>query len=412
MQKLLEIIAEHNDPKRDLGYKRQTYAAKLWSLKASPEIVSVVGIRRCGKSTLLQQLQRDLLQELADPSYALFINFEDPRLEEIDTATKLLNLIKAYESQKSKADRLYFFLDEIDRVKGWEKALNFFYEQGAKIKFFISGSNSEIFSGKLATVLSGRFITLRVYPLDFKEFLVFRPNFDSPLAALKDYIEWGGFPRVALENDTYIRTQILLSYFETILEKDLIIRHKIRKTRELKDLLKYICLNPTRLFSSYNLAEILNIQDSTINRYIDYMEQAFIVKRISLYSPSVKKQIYNPDKILLADNGLARIAGFSGGDNFGMLLENAIGMALLRRSGRELYYWKKNREIDFVELFGSELNIYNVTASLDDDQTYLREISALDEGQREHASAKAHLLTVFNELKREDSRIELITNYL
>ena len=154
MQQLIDIIDEHNDLSKDLGICRSFYLDQLRLLVDPPEIVAILGLRRCGKSTIMQQLQLELTKTRCLSADTRFINFEDPRLEGLNTGVKLLELIEAYRKQQSVPKRMYFFLDEIDRVEGWEKALNFFYEQKVDVKFFISGSNSEIFTGQLATILS------------------------------------------------------------------------------------------------------------------------------------------------------------------------------------------------------------------------------------------------------------------
>lgn len=413
MQQILAIIAEHNDSSRPLGKPRVSYLDSLLALVEPPEILTVIGIRRCGKSTLMQQLQIELHKRgIARKEETIYINFEDPRLAEIDSATKLVELIQAIGDKCKGAGRLYLFLDEIDQVVGWEQALNLFYEQRAKIKFVISGSNSEMSTGRLATVLSGRYLTLRVYPLSFQEYLEFSPNKFSEIDAVKDYLEWGGFPRVVMEQNSYVKTQILANYLDTIAEKDLIVRHSIRKPAGIKALLKYVCLNSTRLFSSYNLSKVLSITDTTVNKYLSHMEQAFIIDRVVLYSPSVKKQLYNPDKLILADNGLAKIAGFSGGGLLGQMLENRVGQTLLQKFPKNLYYWKNGAEVDYAAITGEQLTLYNIAVSADDDTTFLREKRALSEALKKFPSATPKLITLINALGRKDAEIESAIGYI
>ena len=412
MSTFLDVIAEHNLPDKDIGRLRKMYLSTLLTLVECPEVIAVIGLRRSGKSTIIQQLQNSLIQSGTSRDHTIYINFEDPRLEEIANGTQLLHLVQEICTAKLGSERIYLFLDELDHIGSWEKAINFLYENQKRIKLFISGSNSSLFTGRLATVMSGRYIPFRVYPLCFAEYLDFTPFQRSDLDALKDFLEWGGFPRVVVEKNTYVKNQVLSSYFQTIVEKDLIVRHKIRKVQELRELVKYVFLNPTRIFSSYNLSKVLDVEDSTVNRYLSYMEQAYIIHRLPLYSPSVKKQIYNPDKILLSDNGLARIAGFSGGDNFGQRLENSCGLELIRRTEGELFYWKDDCDVDFVSRRGASAHFYNVTTSVDDDTTYKREVQSLDKARLSYPAATFSLLTLINSLHREDPRIEQIYEFM
>jgi len=307
----------------------------------SKQIQIVTGIRRCGKSTLLKQLSEKL-----DSFY--YLNFDDERLLKfsVEDFDSLLILWKKLYKSKT------IILDEIQNVKNWERFIRRIYDEDYKI--ILTGSNAKLLSGDLSTHLTGRHIKLELYPFSFSEYLRFK-NFDSDkwkttdrlaklLRLTDEYVENGGFPEYVIFGDV----DYLKRIFEDILYKDLIVRFKIREIKSFRELANFLFTNFTSEISYNSLQRALNFKSVvSVKNYIGHLQESYLLHELYKYDYSLKKQIVYNKKIYSIDNGLRNQVSFRFSEDSGKLLENTVFLQL-KRSGKEVYYYKNKRECDFL----------------------------------------------------------------
>ena len=307
----------------------------------SKQIQIVTGIRRCGKSTLLKQLSEKL-----DSFY--YLNFDDERLLKfsVEDFDSLLILWKKLYKSKT------IILDEIQNVKNWERFIRRIYDEDYKI--ILTGSNAKLLSGDLSTHLTGRHIKLELYPFSFSEYLRFK-NFDSDkwkttdrlaklLKLTDEYVENGGFPEYVIFGDV----DYLKRIFEDILYKDLIVRFKIREIKSFRELANFLFTNFTSEISYNSLQRALNFKSVvSVKNYISHLQESYLLHELYKYDYSLKKQIVYNKKIYSVDNGLRNQVSFRFSEDSGKLLENTVFLQL-KRSGKEVYYYKNKRECDFL----------------------------------------------------------------
>lgn len=310
------------------------------------QVVVVTGIRRCGKSSLLYLIKKELGLEQGE---FLYVNCDDER---IVREVAYLDRIYQLHIEKFKKEPV-LFLDEVQEIPGWEKFVNRLHEKGLKI--FVTGSNSSLLSSEIATTLTGRNKTLRLFPFSFTEFLRMRNraiDIGKPTnvtlnhlqSDLLDYIQIGSFPLVSKEMDT----EILNEYFQDIFYRDIIARYNIIQVNEIRELTMYFFSNPSRLFSYSALQKLTGIKSSSsVKNYLEYLESAFLFYYIRRFDYSIRRQFQSSKKVYSIDTGLCNRLGFSFSENKGRLLENAIFLELLRR-GYELFYYQGKGECDFV----------------------------------------------------------------
>ncbi|MCK5137784.1 MAG: ATP-binding protein [Bacteroidales bacterium] len=347
------------------------------SLISSDEILVITGVRRCGKSTLLQQIRN----KLKEKDY--YLNFDDDRLIQF-TVDDFQDLFEVFIELFGKQQTFYF--DEIQNIKGWERFVRRLYDYGNKV--FITGSNATILSRELGTHLTGRYISFELYPFSFKEFLAFKDitikdseiySTESRAEIIKHFHQYtasGGFP-------LYIRNQniqYLKSLYESILYRDIMVRNNLTNEREILELVYYLASNVSKLSSFNSLAKIVGISNaSTIKNYLTFFQNSYLIFHVNKFDYSLKKQIQNPKKIYFIDLALVNRLGFSFSDNRGRTLENLVFLELKRR-GKNIYYHRQKTECDFII---KELNKINqaiqVSASLYEKNTYDRELKGLKE---------------------------------
>ncbi len=418
-KRYIDVLRDWNfwDQKIDTGKQRSSYLCRLFQWLDLPEIVALYGVRRSGKSTILLQFIEALHKKKGIPySRCLYINFEDPRLGANLSGQDLFAIFEEYQHAFPTKARVFLFLDEVQQVFGWEKFVLSLYEQKKNIKIFVTGSSSQLLNAELSTLLSGRVLPLSIMPLSFREFLVFKKKLsarrEEKYHLFDEYLEYGGFPRVVLEKNKVNKRDLLVSYYNTILERDIISKNQIKKKAELKELTRYLMSNIGSIVSTYNLQKILDISNVQIRKYLEMLADAFLVSESKYFAYSVKKQIYNPSKIYSVDTGLANVAGFNFSQNKGKLLENVVNNHL-RSQGKEIYYWKNSTEIDFVVFAERKLEeIINVTLTVDHPSVREREFRSLSIAQKELKAQKVRLLTLYNQSQLKDSRISELLPYL
>jgi len=360
---LIGILEDWNFWKKDLkvGLNRSSYLNILEGRLPSEQIKVIIGARRSGKSYIMRQLAKWLIEKKGvNKNNILIINFEDPRFTGLDTKLLQQALDVYLETYKPEGE-IYVFLDEVQEIPRWEKWVRTMQELG-KANIIVSGSNSKLLSSELATVLTGRHLDMTVMPLSFAEFLKFKNleitnelecirNEIVLKSFLKEFLEFGSFPLVVLGQD---KESILLSYFDDVVNKDLIKRYKIRKTEEIKSLVKFYLSNVSSPVTFTSVGKFLNISTVSAERFSAYLETSYVVFFLKRFSFKVKQQEKSPRKVYAVDTGLANVVGFRFSDNFGKLAENMVFLELKRRSNfdpsMEIYYWKSlaQEEVDFV----------------------------------------------------------------
>lgn len=356
-----KIIAEQNkqwiEVRQETGILRQKLE-KLIQYIDQKQILVITGIRRAGKSYLLRQLIGYLLRHKTNAKNIFFLNLETPYFDEYKD--KVLYLEKIFEEYLSLAEpqgKIFIFLDEVQFFKNWQVFIKAKYETST-IKFVITGSNSWLLASEYATLLSGRTIHFELYPFSFSEFCTAK-NIDTKTKiaiaineskirkALNDYLHWGGFPEIIFLNSDEQKNEILINYYNNIIYRDIIPRFGIANIKQTQELAHYLLSNIGKTASYNQLSKLIGISDKTVKEYIYYFIQGYLLFEVSMYSPSLKKQIVNLKKIYAGDVGFTRALGFSFSENTGQFLENIVLLELKQR-GHEIYYFKGMRECDFI----------------------------------------------------------------
>lgn len=356
------------------------------------EILIITGIRRCGKSVLLQQLRNKLSEQ------DFFFNFDDERLASF-TVSDFQALQECFYELFGQQHTYYF--DEIQNIPGWETFVRRLYNEGCKV--IITGSNARMLSRELGTHLTGRYISVEIYPFSFVEYLKLinvhpvQADFytttgrSNLLVQFKNYIENGGFPK-------YLQThspRYLSSLYESIIFRDVMARNALTNEKEIKELVFYLASNATRRITYSSLGKIIGIRHAeTVKNYLEYIQQTYMIFQLMKYSPSVKVQMLNPKKIYFIDNAIIGRIGFNATDNIGYKLENIVFIELKRR-GYDLFYHSDKKECDFI--VRQEANItqaYQVTVSVSDAKTRKREISGLQEAMNAYGLSEGYIITM------------------
>lgn len=320
------------------------------------EIQVITGIRRCGKSTLLQTQINALMQDI-DPRSILYLNFDDPNYTEIYTnAAKIADLVLAAEKITQQSTR-YVFMDEVQNVSAWEQYVKSVYDSQRFTKIVISGSNGDLLKSDYATLLSGRFIERHLYPLSFQEILLNYGITDKltlaqqkpkVLAIVDELLEFGSFPRIFQIAQTAQKRKVLQSYYDTILLKDCILNHQVRDTKLLMTLTHYILNNITSLYSYNSLGKAIGSNENTIQQFLQHLQNAYFIDELRQYAYSLKTQSRAKKKPYCIDNGLINVVTFRFSQNAGILLENLVYTELKKNGFSELYYFNDEKECDFI----------------------------------------------------------------
>lgn len=405
---IIKILEDWNFWKtdQDLGLIREHYLDRLEGFLKSNQVIVITGPRRSGKSFIMRQFARSLIEKGISRSNILIINFEDPRFPSLD-AKSLNRVFEIYLESLNPSGELYIFLDEIQEVKGWEKWVCTMQEL-KKARMIVSGSNAKLLSKELATVLTGRHLDLSVFPLSFKEYLHFNQlkladNLDLLRQEVKirglfrKYLEEGAYPEVVLSAK---KKEILLAYFDDIINKDIIHRYRIRKGEKLKSLAKYYLCQMASLVTYNSSAKVAEISTDTAEKFSGYLETAYLVTLLRRFSFKLKEQEKSPRKLYAVDTGLANAIGFRFTENWGRLAENVIWQELQRRQAEEqdleLYYWKDvhHREVDFILKKGLKVEcLIQVSWETEAAKTKEREMRSLLKAMKEFDLSESRIIT-------------------
>ena len=368
--------------------KREEYLKKLLSWKDEQVIKVVSGIRRCGKSTLLKQFI-DLLQSQGiDSEQIIYLNLEEIENDELYDYKSLYNYIT---ERLCKGRNTYIFLDEIQKVDEFEKAVDSLYVK-ENTDIYITGSNAYLLSGELATLLSGRYVEISILPLSFKEFCSLKGG-DNTDMLLAEYMRDGGFPYVSvMEKTTEKVSTYLEGIFNTIVIKDIEERSKRRETDAdkrkindialLKSIAKYLASSVGNLISTKSIADYIsssyrNVSQNTVSDYISALEEAFIFYSADRFNVPGKAIMKIYRKLYIADLGLRRYLLARKNYDLGFSLENIVYLELLRRGYHVSVGKVQDLEVDFVARKDDRTEYYQVTANMTDESTFEREIKPL-----------------------------------
>lgn len=349
----------------------------LQTVPIIPSFATIIsGVRRCGKSTLLLQIIKQKYKK------AIYFNFEDLRLVGFETT----DLTRLQQEVVERGINVLFF-DEIQLVPKWEIFVHQLLREDYTI--FISGSNASLLSKELGTHLTGRHISIEMFPFSYTEYLSFTNN-KANAASLQAYLNTGGFPE-------YVKTGqelILQSLMEDILVRDIAVRHSIRDVESLKQLAVYLISNVGTLISANKLTDLFGIKSgATILEYFAFLKDAYLLEFLPLFSYSLKVQARNPKKVYAIDTGLISATSTAFSENAGHKLENLIYLHL-RRKGKELYYYKEKGECDFIRFNKGKAQEAIQVCFRVDDNNFTREYKGLLEAMRFFKLAEGVIVTI------------------
>ena len=361
---------------------RENYLKKMIDAKDTEFIKVITGVRRSGKSTLLLMFKDYLINNGIKEDNIIYINFESAEFDDIKDYKDLYKYIK----EKIKKGRVYLLLDEIQNVKSWEKAINSF-KVDFDIDIYITGSNAYLLSSELSTLLSGRYIEIKMYPLSFKEFLKFN-NYDNTNLDDKfnEYLKYGGLPAITLIKDN---DELVLSYlngiYNTIVKKDIVDRNNIKDVALLENIIKYLATNIGSSVSAKKISDFLNSNKiteksnhQTVDNYLSMLEKSFIVYKANRTDVRNKSLLKTLGKYYISDTGIRNIILGFRNINEGHLLENVVYLELLRRGYSVNIGKSGDFQVDFVAENPNDIKYYQVAQTLANEEVKEREIRSLE----------------------------------
>lgn len=369
------------------------------------EVVIISGVRRCGKSVLLQQIRKRM------PEGDYFFNFDDDRLSSFSEN----NFQELYEVfVEMYGEQHCFYFDEIQNISGWEHFVKRLYNMGNKV--FLTGSNARMLSKELGTLLTGCYVKVDLYPFSFSEYLEFKGKQELIEAAgtiqrgllqkeFMTYMKEGGFPMFLKSGEA----DILKTLYDNILYRDVLVRNQITNEKELKKLVYYMVSNIGKPFTYTSLTKIIGVKNPTsIKNYLDFLENTYLLFCLSKMDFSVKAQIRNPKKLYIIDNAMMLRLGFHFSEEEGRLLENLVFIELLRRGGEIFYYNNGTAECDFVVRDGFEIqSAIQVCTSMENPQIREREVSGLLAAMQSHQLQDGIIVTLSQKEELEMSSMKI-----
>ena len=361
---------------------RKIYMDKILPFIGKPIIKVLTGVRRSGKSTILQMIREELTDRNIKGAQILFYRLDSLEYEDIKTSKELYKELKEHLYSDGKT---YIFLDEIQEVESWEKVVNSLMTD-FDVDIYVTGSNSRMMSSEISTYLTGRYVSFRIYPLRFSEYLLFRDTYtkrEDNKAEFARYLRYGGFPAIHLVDYTQDEAYtIIRDIYNSTIYTDIVKRNEIRKTDQLERVVKYTFDNVGRTFSANTLSKYIKSQGrkldvETVYNYLEKLEKAFILHRCSRYDIKGKGYLKTKEKFYLADPALRHAVLGYDPDSVAALMENVIYLEL-RARGYEVGVGKMDAaEVDFVA-FKPEGKIYiQVTYEINNRETEKREYERL-----------------------------------
>ena len=358
--------------------KRETYLSKIRGFYDSDLVKILVGIRRCGKSVILNQIMDELKENGCDNNHIIYVNFEYIEYEELKDYKKLNKYIK---NQLLDEKKYYIFLDEVQKVEKFEEVVNSLRASTNNTSIFMTGSNSKLLSQELSSVLSGRYVLFNIFPLSYKEFIELSKKKPKEEETFWNFVKWGGLPnRCQFDNEDNIK-DYLHSVFDSIILRDVVDRLGLKDTILFELLLQYIVDTTGREFSAENVITFLKNEGKCISTeslyiYLDALCKALIIRKIYRYDIHGKAVLKTLNKYYMTDLGIAQIKNNNFEINKSFAIENVVYNELLQR-GYDVHIGKtKNGEIDFIATKDKIKEYYQVAYLLANDDVVEREFGA------------------------------------
>lgn len=366
----------------DLGYSRTFYTDKIGQYIGNKLVKVLVGQRRAGKSYILRQIASKLISEGVKPENILYINKEYMELATLRNAIELEQLYKAYREVLNPIGKVYIFIDEIQYIEEWERFVNSHSQDFAEpSELFIGGSNSNLLSGELATLLSGRYVEFEVFPFSYTEYCGITQQ-ETGSDSYKQFLQSGALPELFnLPNDE-MKQNYVSSIKDTVMLRDIVGRYNVKDVKLLDDLFVYLVNTASNLISITNIINFFASKKrktnyGTLSSYVNYLENSFLVHRAERYNIKGKDTISGNSKYYPNDLAYRNYLYAGYGYGIGYLLENAVYLSL-RRAGYQVYVGTiKNAEVDFVAIKGDKRLYLQVTLQLTEEKTIEREYRSL-----------------------------------
>ena len=389
MDKIIKaLLTEWKGKNLPVIIPRETSFSDYLTMKTN-KIIVLNGFRRVGKTYILYGLANELLASNTREE-VVYINFEDER---IPLKTEFLSSLLPTADELFQKKIKYLFLDELHTIPQWSKWLRRIYDNN-DIRIFVSGSSSRMSEEEIPTELRGRFLSIKVFPLSFREFLEFKrlhfnletldySDKEKPLMlrALTEYLTYGGLPEIVLEDENK-KFELAQSYYATVIKRDIVERYHIKNEESLKALLRLLLDSKEySINKTYHTLKSLGLEvgKSTVQKYISYIESSYFFFSLPLFSYKIKDQIQYPKKVYCVDSSFINAISTKFMNNYGRLYENTVAIELKRKK-KECYYWKNadKEEVDFVIKKGMEIKqLIQVCYDITDSDTKKREIRAL-----------------------------------
>ena len=322
------------------------------------ETVAICGPRRAGKSTLMRQLARGLIDGGVPAANLLFVNFEEPVfLQHRPDARLLDDLFEAYRAALRPNGVPYLFLDEVQSVDGWARWVRA-RTDGREAHVVVSGSSSRLLEPELGVVLTGRNVAFTLWPLSFRELARFRgvtPPADAPLDAwagplrplLTEHLRFGGLPEIVLAADTTVRETLLKAYFRDVIYRDVVSRHGVRDVRALEQVAHHLLVNTANLVTYNRVKDAYGLAMDQVRSYATYLAEAYLLREVPRFAFKLSTQSRSPRKVYATDVGLRNALAFRFSEDLGRLAETVVHAHLVRREGT-IFHVQEKRECDFL----------------------------------------------------------------
>lgn len=366
--------------------KRELYLDKLRRVMDTEEVKVLTGVRRCGKTCLLKSVIDELQENGVRRENIIYISFESAKYNEINNYKNLDKLV--FDLTDDIDGKVYLLFDEIQLINGWEKSINA-YRVDLDSDIYITGSNSKLLSGELATLLAGRYITINIYPFSYKEILQYKTEENNKKLSKDDernvfweYVNYGGFPGL-LRYEVFEKDDYLRDIYNSIVLKDIVERNSIKNVDLIERLINYMITNISNPFSSKNIANFINSNvgkttPQTVINYVNYMSNALLlykVKREDLIGKNILKTM---EKYYVVDSGLYHIFRDENRRDLGNLLENIVYLELIRRGYNVTIGKMYDIEVDFVCKKGDKVFYIQVSETILGTDTRKRELRSLE----------------------------------
>ena len=356
---------------------RETVLKKIRPFYDSELIKVLIGLRRSGKSVILQQIMDELIENGVAKPQIIYMNFEDFQYSSITNEKQLYEYIF---SKRKNEKKYYLFFDEIQMINEFERVINSFRATW-DVSIFITGSNGKLLSGELATLLSGRYVSFRVTPFSFVEYCEIKQIAEASEEDLIEYMNWGGMPqRFSMKSENETRT-FLQDLYNSIVLRDIVQRTGAKEVDLINRIMEYLMLNPSQTFSAKGILNYFKsvnrmVSAQTLYNYLDHIQSSLIVSKAQRYDIRGKQLLTTLDKYFLTDLGLGRIHNSGYKLEMGAMLENIVYNELRNRD-YEVYVGKiPGREVDFVAVKGDQREYYQVAYYLTDQSVIDREFGA------------------------------------